>query len=117
MTRIIFIFKTLIAAILISFVSWVAGKKPVLAGFIIALPLTSILAILFSYAQYRDMEKINQFASSILIVVPLSLTFFIPFLLNRWFKMNFAITFLSAITCLAIAYIIGSSLLKIDLSK
>ena len=111
----IFALKTLIAAVLISLASWVAGKKPVLAGFIIALPLASILAIIFSYAEYRDMGKINQFASSIFIAVPLSLTFFIPFLLNRWLKMNFAATFLLALACLAVSYYVATVWLKINL--
>lgn len=110
----IFVVKTLVAALLISWASWVAGRKPVLAGLIIALPLTSILGTLFSYAQYRDMGKINQFASSIFTAVPLSLTFFIPFLLNRWLKMNFAVTFLSALICLAVSYFLAAAWLKID---
>ncbi len=112
-----FIFKIILSGIVIAFSSWLAGKKPILAGFIIALPLTSILSILFSYWQYRDMEKINEFATSIFIVVPLSLVFFIPFLLNRWLKMNFTTTFLSSLICLAVAYFLATHIFKIDLTK
>ena len=112
-----FILKTLVAGGLISVASWVAGKRPVLAGFIIALTLTSMLAILFSYAEFRDMKKIDQFASSIFVVVPLSLTFFVPFLLNRWLKMNFAVTFLLALICLAVSYYLASVWFKIDLTR
>ncbi len=101
-----FILKIFLSGLVIAFASWLAGKKPILAGFIIALPLMSILSILFSYAQYRDMEKINQFAVSILVAVPLSLTFFIPFLTNKWLKLNFAVTFLLAIAFLGLAYAI-----------
>lgn len=36
--------KTVVAAILISFVSWLSGKKTGLAGFLTALPLTTLLA-------------------------------------------------------------------------
>ena len=111
----IYILKTLVAGILISLASWLAGKKPILAGFIIALPLTSILAILFSYAEYKDMEKINKFASSIFVAVPLSLTFFVPFLLSRWLKMNFAVTFLLALACLGLSYYIVCERFKISL--
>lgn len=107
--------KTVVAGLLISFASWLAGKKPVLAGFIIALPLTSVIAILFSYAEYRDMDKINRFAQSIFVAVPLSLTFFVPFLLNRWIKMNFASTFLLSISFLAISYYLASVFFKIKL--
>lgn len=111
----IFFLKTIVAGLLISFASWLAGKKPVLAGFIIALPLTSVIAILFSYAQYRDMDRINRFAQSIFVAVPLSLTFFVPFLLNRWVKMNFAATFLLSISCLAVSYTLASVIFKIKL--
>ena len=107
-----FLVKILISATLIAVASWLAGRQTVLAGFIVALPLVSMLSILFSYLEYRDMEKINQFANSILMAVPLSLIFFLPFLLNRWLKMNFALTYLSAIGCLAVAYFIHHLIFK-----
>lgn len=107
-----FVFKTIFSGLVIAFGSWLAGRKPVLAGFIIALPMMSMLSILFSYMQYRDMDKINQFASSIIVAVPLSLTFFIPFILNRWIKMNFAVTYLSAIAILAFSYFLHHWIFK-----
>lgn len=107
-----FVFKVLISGIIIAYASWLAGRRPVLAGFIIALPLMSILSILFSYLEYRDMSKINQFAVSILVAVPLSLSFFIPFVLNRWVKMNFTVTFSLALGILAATYFLHKLLLK-----
>lgn len=111
----IFALKTIVAGLLIAFASWLAGKKPVLAGFIITLPLTSVIAILFSYAEYRDMDKINRFAQSIFVAVPLSLMFFVPFLFNRWVKMNFAVTFLLSILFLGASYYMASAIFKIKL--
>jgi len=101
-----FLVKLLISSLIIALASHLAGKQSLLAGFIVALPIVSMLAILFSYWEYRDMEKINQFAISILLAVPLSLLFFVPFLLNKWFKMNFAWTYLSAIGLLAVAFLV-----------
>ncbi len=83
-----------------------------LAGFVIALPIMSMLSILFSYLQYRDMEKINEFAVSILTAVPLSLLFFVPFLLNRWMKMTFPLSYASGILLLAGAYFLHHAVLK-----
>ncbi len=103
-----FAFKVITSALIITGASWLSGKKPILAGFLIALPLMSILAILFSYLQYRDMHKVNQFAGAIFAAVPLSLCFFIPFLLNRWLKMNFVMTFGAGLLFLAAAYFIHS---------
>jgi hypothetical protein len=108
----IYFLKSLLAGTIIVFAAWLAGKRPVLAGFIIALPLMSMLSILFSYLEHRDMAKINQFAVSIVTAVPLSLAFFIPFLLNRWLKLNFAFTYGLAVACLALAYLAHSALFK-----
>ena len=106
------LFKTLLSGVVISFASWLSGRKPVLAGFIIALPLMSMLSILFSYLQYKDMGKINEFAASIIVAVPLSLTFFIPFLLNRWLKMSFPLTYGLAIAFVALSYLLHALIFK-----
>ena len=107
-----FVLKVLISSIIIAFCSWLAGRKSFLAGFIVALPLTSILSILYAYLQYKSMEKINQFALSILVSVPLSLLFFVPFVLNRWLKMNFALSFCTGIFLLFVAFLIHHFLFK-----
>jgi len=106
------VLKILLSASIIAGISWYAGKNPSLAGFLIALPILSVLAISFSYFQYRDMEKINQFASSIVVSIPLSLLFFVPFILNRWLKWGFfPIVFLGFIL-LFVGYLIHSRIFK-----
>lgn len=100
----VFALKILLSSVIISYTSWLAGKKPLLAGLIIALPLTSMLAILFSYAEYRDMNKIAEFSRSIFILVPLSLAFFIPFIFHAALKTNFAVTYLLGIGLLILVY-------------
>jgi len=106
------ILKILLSASIIAGVSWYAGKNPSLAGFLIALPILSVLAISFSYFQYRDMEKINQFASSIVVSIPLSLLFFIPFILNRWLKWGFFPIVLLGFILLFVGYLIHSRIFK-----
>lgn len=73
-------FKIIFSACVIAFASWLAGKRPDLAGFIIALPLMTLLVLPFNFAEYQDPANTADFAKSILVAVPLSLTFFIPFL-------------------------------------
>ena len=73
------IFKISIAVAVIGFTSWLSGRKPELAGFIIALPLASLLALAFSYVEHKDAEASITFAKSILIGVPISWLFFAPF--------------------------------------
>jgi hypothetical protein len=107
-----FLFKTILAAVMIAFASWLAGRKPVLAGFIIALPLMSMLSIFFTYLEYKDMNKVNRFADSILVAVPLSLFFFIPFFLNKWLKMNFALTYTMGILLVLVAFLMHHFIFK-----
>ena len=106
------VLKILLSASIIAGISWYAGKNPSLAGFLIALPIVSVLAISFSYFQYRDMEKISQFASSIVVSIPLSLLFFVPFILNRWLKWSFFPVFLSGFALLFVGYMIHSRIFK-----
>ena len=106
------VLKVLLSALIIAGISWYAGKNPPLAGFLIALPIISVLAISFSYFQCRDVEKINQFASSILVSIPLSLLFFVPFILNRWLKWSFLPTILLGFVLLFVGYLIHSRIFK-----
>lgn len=92
--------KTGIAAVVITFASWLAGKKPELAGFIIALPLASLLALAFSYAQHQNSAASITFAKSILVGVPVSWLFFLPFFFAEKAGLHF-------IGC----YVLGSGLL------
>ena len=48
--------KVLIATSVIVFASWLAGRKPQLAGFITALPIVSMVAIAFSYMDHKDVS-------------------------------------------------------------
>jgi hypothetical protein len=112
-----FLLKTIISGLVIASAAWLAGKRPILAGFIIALPLMSMISILLSYAEYRNMEKINQFANSIFVAIPLSLAFFIPFLLNKWLKLNFVMTYASAIVCLILAFVLHQLIFKSSLLR
>lgn len=104
--------KAIVSGFIIALAAWLSGRKPVLAGFVIALPLMSMLAIIFSYLQYRDMDKINQFTRSIVAAVPLSLFFFVPFLLNKWLRLNFAFTYALALGSLALAFFVHGWIFK-----
>ena len=55
----IFALKVILAALVIAFASWLSGKKPELSGFIIALPIASIIAIAFSFLEHKNTENID----------------------------------------------------------
>lgn len=102
--------KLCVAAGVITFASWLSNKAPRLAGFIIALPLTTMLALAFSHAEYGDSVKSVAFARSVVAAVPLSLLFFVPFLmaglLQDKMKIGFWGLYGFGLTLLAGGYII-----------
>jgi hypothetical protein len=81
--------KIIIAAVLISFVSWLSGKKTTLAGFLTALPLTSLLALAFSHFEWGDSKQSVEYAKSVFVAIPLSLLFFVPFLMSQKLNLSF----------------------------
>ncbi len=102
----IFLVKVLLAALVIAFASWLSGKKPELSGFIIALPIASIIAIAFSYLEHKNTENTVIFAKSILVGVPVSYIFFLPFFFAKNFNMNFWLIYGLGIILLLIGYFV-----------
>lgn len=98
------IVKIVISVSVIVFASWLSGKKPELAGFVIALPLASMLVLAFSYAEYQNAENSVRFAKSILAAIPLSLLFFVPFLLAQKLPLGFWGIYASGIALLIVGY-------------
>ncbi|MDX1693810.1 MAG: hypothetical protein R3208_08585 [Ketobacteraceae bacterium] len=98
--------KVLFAAFVIAFSSWLSEKKPEVAGFIVALPLVSILAILFSFIEFRDSEATITFAKSILVGVPVSYLFFVPFFFAERLGIGFWACFSSGVGLLVVGFFI-----------
>lgn len=105
--------KTIVAAILISFVSWLSGKKTGLAGFLTALPLTTLLALAFSQLEWRDSAQSVEYAKGVFMAVPVSLLFFLPFLFAQKLHLNFWTCYGLGVVFLGIGYLIHSYFVKI----
>ncbi len=101
-----FFIKILFAGLIIAFSSWLAGQYPKIAGFIIALPIASLIAIIFSYVEHNDAEKSITFAKSILIGVPVSYMFFLPFFFAKPLVMNFLLIYSIGLTLLLAGFFI-----------
>lgn len=66
-------------------VAELSKRYPRYGALLLSLPIVSILAFLVSWFQHRDLPAITRMARETLILVPLSLPFFIPFACaNRW---------------------------------
>lgn len=97
-------FKLFVSGGMIAFASWLSGKRPELAGFIIALPLMTLLVLPFSMAKYKDPAASVRFAQSICAAVPLSMLFFVPFLLASKLQWGFWALYGSGIALLAAGF-------------
>jgi len=105
--------KAALAGGVIAFASWLAEKRPDLAGFIVALPLASIIALVITQIQTQNSENTTIFAKSILVGVPLSYLFFVPFFLPQVSRFGFWITLSVGLLLLVIGYFIHQFILKL----
>lgn len=96
--------KVLVAAAVIAFASWLSGRKPELAGFIIALPIASLIALAFSYAEHRNAAASITFAKSILVGVPVSYLFFIPFFFAGRLGNSFVLSYIIGLVLLVVGF-------------
>jgi hypothetical protein len=101
------------AAGVIAAASWLAGKKPELAGFIIALPIASLLALAFAHIEHKDSAASILFAKSILIGVPVSWLFFLPFFVADKLGLGFWACYGAGVALLVGGYFIHKAVLGI----
>jgi len=95
-----FVLNVLVSALVISVASWLSGRFPGTAGFIVALPLATMLVLPLSYQEHGSTGTAILLAESIFVAIPISLMFFIPFLLANRFNLSFWQAY--ALGCLAL---------------
>ncbi len=110
----IYALKILISAVVIATASEIAKRiGPFWAAVLIAMPLTSILAMSLTYWDTRNSLLTAEFARSILIIVPVSLVFFAPFALERHTHLGFVANMLLGLVLLALAVALLSRFMRI----
>ena len=102
----IFIIKIIISSVVIAFCSWLAAKKPEIAGFILALPVATLLALPFSHLEWQTQANSVKFAKSVFIGVPISLLFFIPFLIAEKINLGFWSSYMLGILLLVAGFMV-----------
>lgn len=100
----IIILKVIAASVLIAVSSWVAKSNPRLGGFILALPLTTMIALAFNFGEFKNAQATVEFAKSTFYAVPISLLFFLPFLLADRIKIGFWGLYVLGIAFLGVGY-------------
>jgi hypothetical protein len=108
----LFILKIVAAACLIALTSWIAKSNPKLAGFILALPVTTMIALAFSFAEFQNPEASVEFAKSTFYAIPLSLLFFVPFLLADRLKIGFWGLYSTGVFLLGVGYLIHKGVFR-----
>jgi hypothetical protein len=84
-----FVLNVLVSSVVISLATWLSRSFPVSAGFLVALPIASMLVLPLSYFEHGNQQSTIELARSIFIAIPVSLAFFIPFLLSGRLNLSF----------------------------
>ncbi len=100
------IFNVFLSATVISVVLWVSKSNPSIGGFIISLPLSTLIILAFSKIQNPETQASSDLAKSIFVGVPSTLVFFIPFLLADKLKLSFWTCYISGILLLSVGFFI-----------
>lgn len=108
-----FYINLFISAFVISFASWLSKKYPVIAGFIVALPLTTMLVLPMAYLQNGSLETTQQFAKSIFFAIPISLLFFIPLIFYKKIGGSFWIVYGLGCILLVLGYLLHKAVLNL----
>tara|TARA_Y100000589_G_C27121971_1_gene616848 strand:+ start:177 stop:530 length:354 start_codon:yes stop_codon:yes gene_type:complete len=103
--------KLLITSVLIFIISEVAKRSVILGGFLAALPLVSIISMVWMKLEGVDLQIINQFSRSIFWIALPSLPMFylFPVFSQRW---GFNIAFILSITLTSFLYIVMASIIS-----
>ena len=78
-----------------------AKRSTFWGALIVALPLTSMLAMLWLYWDTRDSARVSAFARDIFYLIPPSLLFFLPFLAEPRSHLPFWLNFVLGLALLA----------------
>lgn len=85
----VFFLRLILAALIIASVSEISGRWPRIGALLLSLPLTSILAFGFSWQAHGDLKSMSAMARETLILVPLTLPFFIPLAFAEQWHLGF----------------------------
>ena len=100
-----FFVHMLLSSAVIATTAWLARAKPGLGGFLISLPLSTLIVLPLLQIQTGDTGA-TELARSIFWALPLSLVFFLPFLASERWGLGFWTSYFSGIALLAGAYFV-----------
>ena len=105
-----FAVNTLVSALVIAWAAWISRKYPATAGFLVAMPLATMLVLPLAYAQHRDASSAFALARSILIALPVTVVFFVPFLLRE--RLSFWAAYALGCVLLPVAFVVHRAIVR-----
>ena len=111
-----FALNVVVSALVISTASWLSGRLPNLAGFFVALPLATMLVLPLSFREHGSAESSILLAQSIFVAVPITLMFFVPFLLAGRLNLSFWQAYALGCAALPMGYLVHRALSKVFLA-
>jgi hypothetical protein len=84
--------------------TWLSKRQPATAGFVAALPVTTMLVLLLGRMDEVRFDDQVRFARSLLVGIPLGATFLLPFIVAPRFGLSFWTSFVAGLVCLAGGY-------------
>jgi hypothetical protein len=83
------VLNVVVSALVIGFAVWLSRRFPAAAGFVVALPLATLLVLPLAQFQHGDAGNVMLLAKSIFVAIPVTLCFFVPFLLADRLDLSF----------------------------
>ena len=97
-------FNVVLSSALISAAVWLSRTSPQLGGFVISLPLSTLIALVLARVQGDRPEQAFDLAKSIFVALPATLVFFVPFLVAGRLKLGFWTCYITGIALLGVAF-------------
>ena len=105
-----FALNVLGSALVIATAAALSARYPATAGFLVALPLSTMLALPLSHIQHGDATATITFARSILVAIPITFVFFVPLLLAERLGLSFWFAYLVGCALLPVGFLVHSAL-------
>ena len=83
------VLNVLISSVVIASAAWLSRASPTIAGFLVALPLATMIVLPLADVQHGDARSAVVLARSIFVAVPVTLLFFVPFLASDRLGLSF----------------------------
>jgi hypothetical protein len=100
-----FLVNLAISAIVITAATWLSKRYPGTAGFVTALPITTMLVLVLGHVDGATAQQQTSFARSLMVALPLSVSFLVPFAIGPRLGLGFWSAFAAGLALLCVGYV------------